>query len=148
MQFGLSRLFAHFSADRNHMKNFSRSIQDQYMALELTTQSIDTAIEEFMLFDRSTQQLRLLGSHFGNIPLTVITASIREFWEEVGFTRKQSSEMFTQFEALQKELLNKSNHSNQVFAITSDHMIPRNQPEIIIETIREHVQKVRKANEF
>lgn len=139
MLFGWTRLFS----SRESLKSFLPSIQDQFLTLELTTQSLNTTIEEFMLFDQSAKQLRQLGSHLGDIPLTVITASIRKFWKGAGFTKEECDRMFIQFEAFQKEILTRSNRSKQVFATKSDHMIPRNQPEIIVAAVREQVDAIR-----
>lgn len=143
-QFGLSRLLGYFSSTCASLKNFPKLIQDEYLAFDVTTQSMDTAIEDFLLIDQSAQQLRQIGSDLKDIPLIIITAKVRDYWEGVGFTREESRKMFMEFEALQTELLTRSTHSKQIFANSSDHMIPRTEPEIIVEAIHEQIQAFRK----
>lgn len=146
--FGLSRLLSYFPNARKSLKSFPKLIQDEYLSFDVTTQSMNTAIEEFLLFDQSAQQLRQIGSQLEDIPLTIITARVREFWEGVGFTHEESSKMFNEFETLQTELLSRSNHSKQIFANNSDHMIPRTEPQIIVDAVYEQVQAFQKDNKI
>jgi pimeloyl-ACP methyl ester carboxylesterase len=67
---------------------------------------------------------------FGNIPLTVITAT----------ARKGPAEIETLWVEMQTDLLRLSSNSRQVFATKSDHYVQFDEPAIVVEAIKAMIE--------
>ena len=90
----------------------------------------------------SCTQLRESENKLGNKPLTVITAG-----DETDLKKAGSQEWVDQFISawcdLQKDLATKSTRGKRVVAEKSGHMIIFEQPEIIVDAVREMVEQIR-----
>nr|WP_297917359.1 alpha/beta hydrolase [uncultured Allomuricauda sp.] len=82
------------------------------------------------LFDQAS---RISG--FSEIPLTIVTASYPDGIEFVADARL-ANQYFNMHQRLQKDLLNLSTRSNQVFATKSGHHVPLQEPGLILEEIQ------------
>lgn len=91
-------------------------------------------IEEIRNLDRLTEEAGLITS-FGDIPLVVISAANEERLE--AFPEEYRKEIERSWSELQEELLALSTNSKQMLAYESGHYVQLDQPEIIIEAIRE-----------
>ena len=102
-----------------------------------TTRFNRTALEELFNLEESTKQLKNAGGFLGDKPLIVITAGKNPYNEETGESLESLSKEDRILKDLQKDLVSKSTNGKQIFAEHSGHMITREQPEIIVEAIRE-----------
>jgi len=55
----------------------------------------------------------------------------------VDILKKQIDAFFVPFKELQKDLVTKSTQGKQVIAEESDHMVTLNQPQIVVDSIKE-----------
>jgi pimeloyl-ACP methyl ester carboxylesterase len=138
---GLTRLFIHLPQSRDAVKMFSPNIQETYLSTMSTTKNIRTFTQEFEKFEQSLKQLKNAGGLLGDKPLIVITAGKSLTSEETGYPKDFTDKLATVWETLQKDLVTKSTKGQRIIAEHSGHMITREQPEIIIEAIREVVGK-------
>lgn len=97
--------------------------------------SYKTVLQEAREDDVMFEQSESINS-FGNTPLTIITG---EYPNGVDFTSDKSlqDEYLSLHQANQKELLNLSSQSKQVMATKSSHYIPIQEPEIVINAIKQ-----------
>ncbi len=79
----------------------------------------------------------------GNLPLAVITATRRE--NPLNLPEDVFAARYQVWQELQQDLARRSTRSTQRFAEQSGHVVPFDQPEIVIETIREMVEAIRRA---
>jgi len=75
---------------------------------------------------------------FGSIPLKIVTGYSPDRYDEIK-NEKLRSEFFDNKMELQKDLLNLSSNSEQIFANQSGHYVQLEQPEIIVNLIRDLV---------
>ena len=101
-------------------------IRSMYIAQMNKTSYARTVSREMEALNESFSQLSKRKVHLQEKPLFVITAGkFADPHEEKKWISHQ------------KKLLLKSNHSKQIIADQSDHMINHHQPEVIVEAIRE-----------
>ena len=94
--------------------------------------SIDGIIAEMKAVDQTLAQAKAINS-FGNIPLIVISAQQKKEAElNDPELEKELQDLWGQ---LQKDLLDLSTNSKQVLASQSGHMVPFDQPELIVDAI-------------
>lgn len=105
----------------------------------LRTKSISAAFEEMQSFESITNEAAKIST-FGNTPLTIITGASPERYKylknevlEIQFNNIWSE--------LQKELLKLSSDSKQILAKKSGHIVQMDQPEIVIESIKNMILK-------
>ena len=77
----------------------------------------------------------------GDFPLTVITAISPARLDNTGFDDDLKKELLDLWLRLQKDLLTLSSNSTHVLAPDSGHFIQLEQPELVVEAIREMVSK-------
>jgi pimeloyl-ACP methyl ester carboxylesterase len=106
----------------------------QRQAMSLTRAHMQSVLEEMALFNKSCSQLKACRKDLGNKPLVVISAG--KSFKEQGLT-SLSETIDREWQALQRDLASKSGQGKQVIADHSGHMIPFEQPEMIVEVIRE-----------
>ncbi len=99
---------------------------------------LETSFAELNSFEESASQTRNSGN-FGDKPLIVLTAG--KSVDVPGMPKKDMQE-FQQvwIHKLQPQLARLSTRGKQVIVSNSDHMIPMEQPQAIIDAIREVVQ--------
>jgi pimeloyl-ACP methyl ester carboxylesterase len=88
------------------------------------------------------EQARASG-RLGNLPLAVITATRRE--NPLNLPEDVFEARYQVWQELQQDLARHSARATQRFAEQSGHVVPFDQPEIVIDTIREVVEAIRQA---
>lgn len=144
---GIARRFnGYFNTDT--FEKYS-SIQDWnallYNSQKLTTKYVRAVMYELSNLEQSLNQLKDTGSYLGDKPLIVLTAGKQPTYEESEgwMTQKQVDQRNKAWPALQADLVTKSSRGKQIIAQNSGHTIQYDQPEIVIEAIREMVDKLR-----
>jgi len=137
---GLTRLYINSPGSDMAVKTFPEDMRNIYLATTSTTKNVCTVTQEFQSFKKSLQQLRDTGGSIGEKPLIVITARKSLTSEEPRFPSEFSEKLAGIWSALQKDLVKRSTQSKQVIA-DSGHMVTREDPEVIIEAIREVFEK-------
>ncbi len=137
---GIIRLCTHLPTYRKSVAVFPEQVQSQLLSQQRTTKFMRTVLQESSHIKTSCNQLKATGGHLGDKPLTIITAVKQISEKGSGMTREQIDAVYIPFQALQKDLLTKSSRSKQVFAEESDHMITHNQPQIIVEAVKEMIE--------
>jgi pimeloyl-ACP methyl ester carboxylesterase len=79
----------------------------------------------------------------GNLPLAVITATRRE--NPLNLPEDVFAARYQVWQELQQDLARRSTRSTQCFAQQSGHVVPFDQPKIVIDTIREMVEVIRQT---
>jgi len=138
---GVFRIINHLPTSKENYKAFSPNIQQIYLATMSTTKFIRTVSQEKEKFEQSLKQLKNAGGRLNNKPLIVITAGKSLSSEDTGYPKEFTDKLANLWEAHQKDLVTKSTKGKRIIAEHSGHMIPHEQPEIIIEAIREIVGK-------
>jgi pimeloyl-ACP methyl ester carboxylesterase len=139
---GIARLLMHLPIYTKEVAMFPEQIQKQVLSQFRTTKFMRTVLQEVSHLKTSCDQLAAKG-HLGDKPLTVITAVKKIPVKGSGLSEEQIEAFHTIFQELQKDLLTKSTQGKQVFAEESDHMVPLNQPQIIVDSIKEMVDSLR-----
>lgn len=139
---GLIRLFTDLPTYKKSVAVFSKEVQDKFLAQLLTKKFTKTVLLEYANLETSCKQLIDAGS-LGNKPLIVITAGKATSAEGSRYTQEQVDAMHILFKELQKDLVAKSTKGKQIIAEKSDHMITLNQPEVIIDAVKDMVNLCR-----
>lgn len=137
---GLIRFCMRFQKNNSPLPQDIEQIRRSHVC---TIKTIRTGINVLKAEPESLAQLKKHGGMLGNKPLTVITAGKRISMADAGglYTDEQLSSMFNIWQDLQKDLVTKSSRGKQMIARNSGHMIPHEQPEIIIDAVREMVDE-------
>lgn len=89
--------------------------------------------------DACMEQVKKYPVSLGDKPLIVITAG--QMWsplcEIVGYTKEWIEQVDNEWQILQKELTALSSQGKQVIADRSDHLIPRRQPDLVVQAVKE-----------
>lgn len=127
---------------RKRIEMFPEHIQDMYLAKSVTPKFIRLCFEEISKFEESLKQLKSAGNFLDEKPLIVITAG--KVFEELGglYSQEYVAEMNKVWKVLQKELVTKSAKGKQLIAERSNHMITHQQPDIVVEAVREIVNTI------
>lgn len=136
---GGTRLITHLSSYKKGLEVFPSNIQKMYLAKISTDRSVNSCLKEASVLDKSLNQLKSAGGNLGNKPLIVITAGKPMGEQASGLSEEIATQMTEAWTMLQKDLVTKSTNGKQIIAEHSGHMIPHEQPEIIVEAIREMV---------
>ena len=110
----------------------------QYQAITATTAYFETFIAEIFATPESAAEARTLHmTSFDNMPLIVISPGQ---WDVIAsFSDAENQQLWTAFQAQQSELVALSSVSKQVIAEQSGHDIQLDQPDLVIDAIREIV---------
>ena len=114
-----------------------------YMALlAMDSRFFDTMREETSTIEETGALMRSaqIGS-LGDIPLIVLTAGKFEIAEVFGLNPEEEQQTAAARLELQAELVNLSSDGRQVIAEQSGHLIQLDQPELVVDAIREVVGK-------
>ncbi len=139
---GCLRLFAKSQMQKS-LEMFPESIQSAYLAQSMNTKLFKTCFKERAALEKSCAQLKSVGGHIGSKPLTVISAGKTFSSEGTGYTQEQIDAIMAPFELLQNDLVTKSTQAKRIIAEESDHLIPRNQPKIIVDAVLEQLNKIK-----
>ena len=115
----------------------------QLQATSATSGIFKTNVAELNVMEESCAEVRALHiTSFGNLPLTVLSAG-RE--ETIAFlSNTENQQRWEVWQALQSELVGLSSDSKQVIAKQSGHNMQLEQPNLVIDAIREIVDALRK----
>lgn len=142
-RFGVARLVTHLPRYKEGVAVFPEQIQHQLLSQLRTTKFMRTVLGEGAQFEKSCKQLKTVGRSLWNKPLIVISAAKVTPAEGSGYSQEQLDAFFVHFKELQKDLATKSTQGKQVIAEESDHMVTLNQPQIIVDSIKEIVESSR-----
>jgi pimeloyl-ACP methyl ester carboxylesterase len=141
---GVARLVTHLPVHKKGIAVFPEDIQEQLLPQIRTTKFMRTVLGEASQIETSCKQLKAVGKSLGDKPLMVISAAKGTSAEGSGYSQEQVDSFLGYFKELQKDLATKSTQGKQVIAEESDHMVTLNQPQIIIDSIKEMVDSSRK----
>lgn len=137
---GIFRIINHLPTSQATYKEFSPDVQQTFLAIMSSTKFVKTVSQEHEKLEESLKQLKNTEGRLGNKPLVVITAGKNLSSENTGYPKELTDKFDNLWEAFQKDLVTKSTNGKRIIAKNSGHMIPYEQPEIIIEAIREIVE--------
>ncbi len=132
---GVRRLLSHLPQVKKTVEFLPEGIRKMYLASQQTTKFIKTVCQEWVKFKESTQQLKAITKPL-EIPMTVITAG-KPLSTEMGLTQEYIDETNRMWPILQKDLATKSSRGKHIIAEKSGHMIPHEQPDIIVDAVRD-----------
>jgi len=114
----------------------------QYRAIAVSTGYFQTGVLENEAFENNLAELRAENVNLGDLPLIVIS---RGYWDLMPvFSEIENQQAWQTWQDMQTELLLLSTNSKQIIATKSEHHIQLQQPELVIEAIREIVDMVEK----
>lgn len=146
-EMGLQRLLIEWT-DKAPEK-FPVETQKVWLAKQVTTKQTRTALRESENLDDYLDELVPIDTHIGNRPFVVITAGKRTDLIALGLAQEwedYAEERFNLQKGLHQEMATQARHGKHVIAEESDHMIPWNQPQIIVEAVKEVVDEVREKS--
>ena len=110
----------------------------QYQAITATTAYFEMFMAEILTTPESAAETRALRTiSFDNMPLIVISPGQ---WDVIAsFSDAENQQLWMAFQAQQSELVALSSVSKQVIAEQSGHYIQLDQPDLVIDAIREIV---------
>jgi pimeloyl-ACP methyl ester carboxylesterase len=115
----------------------------QWQASLATTAYFKTTVAEIDAQKENCAEVRAVKvTGFGDLPLTVLSAGRGEVIASLSAAGNQQRREVWQ--ALQSELATLSSEGKQVIAEQSGHMIQLDQPDLVVEAIREMVDLIRK----
>jgi len=100
---------------------------------------------EIGVLEETCTQMRTTDP-LGDLPLVVLTATGPTWWPDLppDFPVQEFKQMWLQ---LQKKLTNLSKNSTQLFAEQSSHFMQFDQPQLIVEAIRQVVETARQKSQ-
>jgi pimeloyl-ACP methyl ester carboxylesterase len=134
---GYLRLSAYLWQKDHLLNKFPSDIRQMWIATLYTNKSIETMTKELDYFDISAQQIKAAKIDLKDMPLTVITGNRKITPKESGLSQEQCDQCMEIWMSFQKDLLSRSTRSKQLLAENSGHKIPLEQPEIIIQAIKD-----------
>lgn len=125
---------------------FSPEIRNARHAKKQTATYFRTSFKELANLKENSQQLKDAGGLLGDKALTVITAKSRVGnREQQGFSpdlKAYFANLSKIHQELQKDLVQKSTKGKQIF-VDCSHMIPHENPAIIVDAVREMFEQLR-----
>ncbi len=91
----------------------------------------------------STTEDAIRGQHLGNLPVRVIARGIQQDLTQFGISKHGNDQIEQSWQMGQREMLNISTNSKFIVAKKSEHMIIHDQPELVIQVIRELITDTR-----
>jgi len=122
---------------------FPEEAYAQYQAVLATTGFFETAIDEMNALEKILVDVRALHiTGFGNMPLVVLSAGR---WEpDPALSDAENQQIREVIVVMQSELTDLSSDSKQIIAEQSGHFIQLDQPDLVIDAIREMLDTIRK----
>jgi pimeloyl-ACP methyl ester carboxylesterase len=124
----------------------SRGLADdvlaQYRAIAVSTRYFQTGVAENEAFESNLAEIRAANVNLGDMPLSVIS---RGYWVPMpGFSEDENQQAWRKWQAMQSELTSLSSQSRQIIATESEHSIQLQQPQLVIEAIKDVVEVAQK----
>jgi len=114
-------------------RGFSDEVYKQYQAVLATTNYFDASIAESTAFYFGTPSMQT--ADLGDLPLIVLSHGLPD--ETSDISGMQESQFEQEWAKMQKELAGLSSQGKQVIAQKSGHYIQLDEPELVIDAIRE-----------
>ena len=111
----------------------------QYQAITVTTGYFDAFIAEIIAVPESAAEVRDLHmTSFENLPIIVLSAGR---WDTIpSLSDVENQQIWEDFQVQQSELVTLSSASKQIIAEQSSHNIQFDQPDLVIDAVREIVE--------
>jgi pimeloyl-ACP methyl ester carboxylesterase len=93
--------------------------------------------DQMLFIKREANQIK----SFGSIPLYIISATDRNRFDNFIKDERLKNEMIDAWDKMQKDLLKLSTDNKQILVPNSSHYINQDQPEIIIEAVKNMISK-------
>jgi pimeloyl-ACP methyl ester carboxylesterase len=122
---------------------FAECVRDLYLAKVSTTKYLQAVCDEIIYLEESLRDLANSTRTFGNKPLTVISAGKEITGQAWGVPEELAQRFDKAWKELQRDLVTQSTQGKQIIAKNSGHAIPWHQPDIIIQAVREMVEKTK-----
>ncbi len=119
-----------------------KDLKDAGRAMGFRNAAFNAAYNEFLVVEKSLEQVKKVKD-LGDIPLLIITKGL-ETPKIKGFTDEMMAEYENGLEELQKQFLSLSTNSRQVIAEDSGHFIHYDNPEMVIQEIRQMIKQLDK----
>ncbi len=139
---GAMRLSTYSGAYKELFQGIPLQVQSMIRARSSTGSSVRSVLKEGVVLEKSHNQLKIAGGNLVDKPLVVITAGKPLGEQAIGLSQEMADQMSAAWIELQKDLVLKSTKGEQIIAGESGHMIPHEQPEIIVEAIRKMVAQL------
>ena len=145
---GVMRLIQQITSVQTMMKKsiekYPALIQVTLTAHRLSTSYMLANIYEGLYMEQNSQMLKLIGKPLGNIPLTVVSAGkpMMEKGIKGIITEEKAYQVSKAWFEIQADLVKKSSRGVSMIAENSGHNIPYEQPEIIIDAVREMYEEL------
>jgi pimeloyl-ACP methyl ester carboxylesterase len=120
-------------------RGFPADAYAQYQAITVTTEYFDEFIAEITAVPESAAEVRALHmTSFGSLPITVLSAGR---WDTIpSLSDVENQQIWEDFQVQQSELVTLSSASKQIIAEQSGHNIQFDQPDLVIDAVREIVE--------
>jgi spermidine synthase len=130
---------------KQHIAKLPEHIQEIYYSQSMTNKHADTLREEAYYAPEDCRQLQECASTLADIPLIVVSAGkpfMSDDSAEHFYTPDQIKHVNEQWPLLQANLAKKSSRSVHIIAQESGHRIPIDQPEIIVDAVRQMIEQI------
>jgi pimeloyl-ACP methyl ester carboxylesterase len=128
--FGIPRLFGQFVVSENPIFDRHSKYTAAYPAIATSTKYLNTIRREWSAANESWSQARSSEHSLGDRPLVVLIARFND-------------ELFSGFRKNQKELAQRSRQGKLMIVENSSHHIQHDQPNVVIDAVRDVVADVR-----
>lgn len=138
--FGISRFLLQAYSEQV-LAAYPKLSRERSIAICSTQKHICTVAAEYCAISKSLSELKTTGrSHIKSKPCVIISAGLVTDLTKLGYPldkKKSLNEIFDEWNDLQRDLASKYNGAHHLIAKNSDHMIPWNQPDLIVFAIKE-----------
>lgn len=128
---GRSQLFTFFK-DPSVLNKYPEDVREVAQMLISSRKGMVAQQRELVNFAYSGSEIAFLGAHFPDVPLVIITRGQR-VWPDDPMGKAREDE----WQEMQRELSKLNALGQQVIATESGHMIHLDQPELVVNIIRE-----------
>lgn len=125
------------------VKKLPPEIRTTYLEVGFQPRFFQSNLDELAACNESDSQLKTSGT-LGNLPLIVIRHGVPSMF--AGMPAEQAKQAEQVWQELQADLLNLSSNSRLIIAEKSGHGIQTDQPDLVVDAIRQIVDSVRKAS--
>jgi pimeloyl-ACP methyl ester carboxylesterase len=127
-------------ADPPMLKKLPSELQSIYLEVGFQPKYFQSNLDELEAVNESDKQLTATGS-LGNVPLVVIRHGIPEMFARMPADQAEQAEIVWQ--EMQTDLAKLSSNSQLIVAEKSGHNIPRDQPDLVVDVIRQMIDTIR-----
>ena len=112
----------------------------QYRVIAVSTDYFQTCVAENEAFENNLAQVRNANIDLADMPLIVIS---RGYWDAIpGFSEIENQKAWQAWNEMQYKMLSLSSNSRQIIAAESEHYIQLQQPELVIDAIKDVIQAI------